>query len=175
MKKVVKLVVPLLVLLLLFTAGCVSQSTYREKEVELEVANTKIAELVWEKEALEAEKDQLFNEVGLLRDEKENLVAQNALTKTQWEQCKRELEGLRELYPPRYFRDYNELRDWVNSHPIGSSWESHLRIQRIALQLGYIWSVQINRETLQYVSSVIAGDSVYWVFGSGTIEWVCVR
>ncbi len=87
-----------------------------------------------------------------------------------------ELAEIKEVYPPRYFSDYNELDEWLEStipqlSSYTDSWRKCLALQRLALADGFIWSVSYEVDTGYYVGLAIAGDSIYYVWGDGYNEW----
>jgi hypothetical protein len=98
------------------------------------------------------------------------------------------LTEIEKVYPPRYFNDRNELEGWLGKtipkiDKSQSIWNQQLQLQKLALADGYIWSVDFNYvltthppigSDLGYtsISCVVAGDSVYWVWTDGNIEWV---
>jgi len=91
-----------------------------------------------------------------------------------------ELAKIKEVYPTRYFNNYNELKDWVDKYcPIAyspyNSLEKHLDLQQRALADGYIWSVYIEPDAVGIISCVVAGDSLYYVGLDGYIKWACWR
>ena len=72
-----------------------------------------------------------------------------------------------------------ELADWVYEHtPFTYTpytlLRRNLELQSEALADGYFWSVSYNRED-EIISVVIAGDSVYWVWPDGQLEWIALR
>ena len=87
-----------------------------------------------------------------------------------------EIAEIKAVYPPRYFSDYNEFEDWVDEHcPITygahNIFSKHLELQEKALADGYVWSVYTESEGKGIISCVVAGDSIYWVWLDGYIEW----
>ena len=135
-------------LAMVLLAGCVSQSEY---------------------DVLQAEYD-------ALQAEYESLQATYDALNADHEDASQELAEIREVYPPRYFNNYNELEDWVDEQtPISYTpynlFDKHLELQENALAEGYIWSVELSREGI-VMSHVVAGDSAYGVWLGGYIEWI---
>lgn len=101
---------------------------------------------------------------------------------------KNALTEIQKVYPPRYFSSRNELEEWLGRtipkiDKSQSIWNQHLQLQKLALADGYIWSVDFNYVLTMHppvgsdlgytsISCVVAGDSVYWVWADGHIQWV---
>ena len=117
-----------------------------------------------------------------LTDTKAELVSTEAelvSTETELASTEAELTQIKEVYPPRHFETYDELADWVYEHtPFTYTpytlLRRNLELQSEALADGYFWSVSYNRED-EIISVVIAGDSVYWVWPDGQLEWIASR
>ena len=98
------------------------------------------------------------------------------------------LAEIQKVYPPRYFSNRSELEEWLGKttpkiDKSQSIWDQHLQLQKLALADGYIWSVDFGYiltphppvgydRDYTFISCVVAGDSVYWVWNDGHIEWV---
>ena len=80
---------------------------------------------------------------------------------------------------PRYFESYNELEDWVEDHtPIAYSaynlFDKNLELQEQALADGYIWSAFYDYDAT-VIGEAVAGDSIYWIWLDGEIQWIAYR
>ena len=93
-----------------------------------------------------------------------------------------ELAQIKEVYPPRHFDSYNELKEWVNEHTpfeykVSNLAERNLELQQRALADGYVWGVGLIRlEGTPYHFSVgvaVVDDSFYYIGPDGTINWIC--
>ena len=112
-----------------------------------------------------------------LLSEKEQVLAEKTQLVAQLGDCQKENQDLYAVYPPKHFSTYSELENWVTSavrqiNTAGLLWDQHAELQRLALEDGYIWSFMYNRDTSEVVSCVFAGDSIYYVWTDGYIEWV---
>ncbi len=184
MKRFNWLLIGLLVLCLAMVSlvGCVSKSEYEALQAEH-------ATLVEENSSLKAELQSV--QADLTSVQAELTTVQADLTSVQtdlanlqsnynklnasYEAASKELAEIKEVYPPRYFDNYNELDNWVSEHcglvKGADVFRQHLDFQKMALADGYIWSVEYSEEAI-VLSHVVAGDSVYWVWLDGYIEWV---
>ncbi|HUX48775.1 MAG TPA: hypothetical protein VMV76_06425 [Dehalococcoidia bacterium] len=99
-------------------------------------------------------------------------------TQTELADTEAELTEIREVYPPQYFSSYNELEDCIASHtPIDETsgyFRACLTLQEMVLADGYIFSAFKDIDNT-HICEAIAGDSVYWVWPDGTIEWMAFR
>jgi len=91
-----------------------------------------------------------------------------------------ELAQIEEVYPPRHFDTYTEFVDWVDEHtPVAYTvytiFEGNLDLQEEALADGYIWSVYTEPDGTEIISVAVAGDSVYYVWLDGYMEWATWR
>ena len=89
-----------------------------------------------------------------------------------------ELSELKEVYPPRHFETYSELEECIERHtPIDESagfFRACLTLQALVLADGYVFSAFKDIDNT-HVCMAIAGDSVYWVWPDGTIQWIAYR
>ena len=117
-------------------------------------------------------------EAELASTEAELASTEAELTSTEAEltSTEAELTGIKEVFPPRHFETYDALEDWVNEHtPIAYTaynlFDKHLSLQEQALADGYIWSVYMESDGTGIISLAVAGDSVYYVWLDGYVEW----
>lgn len=126
---------------------------------------------------LSTDYDKLSTDYDKLNDDYEKLGADYEKLTADYEATNNKLAEIEEFYPPTYFDDYNELESWVNKHVRGDLgtdvFRQHLELQKKALANGYIWSVHTEPDGSGIISSVVAGDSVYYVWLDGYIEWAC--
>ncbi len=174
------------VLLLTVTAftGCVSKSEYEalqangatllqeNNSLEADVARTQsdLANLQADYDALNADYDTMKADYDALNTDYDGL-------NVNYGSVSEELAEIKEVYPPRYFKDYDELQNWLDKalpeiDTDKTEEKQHLDLQELALLDGYIWSVYW--ELRRYpVGCVIAGDSVYRItISTGAIHWV---
>jgi len=104
--------------------------------------------------------------------------AELADTETELADTEAELAEISGVYPPRYFDSYNELEACIESHtPINESsgyFRACLNLQESVLADGYIFSAFKDVDNT-HVCEAVAGDSVYWVWPDGTIDWLAFR
>jgi hypothetical protein len=145
--------------------GCVPKSEYEALQAEH-------AALVQENTSLKAELVGVQSDLTSLQGDYDAL-------NTDYQAASEELADIKEVYPPTYFDNYNELDSWVSEHcrlaQGAGTFRQHLDLQKMALADGYIWSVEYDRDSRYIISVVIAGDSVYWVWLDGLIEWIAYR
>ena len=131
-----------------------------------------------EYEALQADYQALQAELDGVQSDLASLQADYDALSADYQTANQELDELKEVYPPRYFTDYNELEDWVDEHcPIIYSpyniFKKHMELQEKALADGYVLSVFTEYDMTGITSCVVAGDSVYYIWLDGYIEWAC--
>lgn len=156
-------------------AGCISKSKYEALQAE---QATLLEENTSLKVELEGVQSDLVGVRSDLVETQANLAGVQAdcdELNTKYEAVGAELAEIKEVYPPTYFDNYNELDSWASEHcrlaQGADIFRQHLDLQKMALADGYIWSVELSREG-QVMSHVVAGDSVYWVWLDGFIEWI---
>jgi len=158
------------------SAGGVVKSEFDALQAEHEALQTEHATLVDENTSLKGEIETAEADLADLRAEYDSLKAEYEALQSFREELVTELNEIKRVYPPRYFNDRYELEDWVAEAvpEVGKYidiWRQHLELQKMALADGYIWSVSLDRDA-KFISVVIAGDSVYWVWNDGYTEWV---
>ena len=159
-------------------AGCigVSQSEYEALQTEYEALQAEQASLVAENTSVKGQLEEAQSDLASVQADYDALQADYDTLNADYEAANRELAEIKEVYPPRYFNNDDELEDWVTeaAPEVGKYidiWRQHLELQKMALADGYIWSVSLDRDA-KFISVVIAGDSVYWVWNDGYMEWV---
>ena len=184
------------VLLLTVTAftGCVSKSEYEalqangatllqeNNSLEADVARTQsdLANLQADYDALNADYDTMKADYDELNADYDTMNADYDGLNADYGAVSAELAEIKEVYPPRYFKDYDELQDWLDKalpeiDTDKTEEKQHLDLQELALLDGYIWSVYWELRRLP-VSCVIVGDSVYRVsISTGDITWIAWR
>ena len=174
----------ILCLAVVLLAGCVSKSEYEALQTDYEGLQSENAVLVQEKTgliqentSLKAELDKARSDLTRVKADHDKLKSDYDKLNSDYETANNELAEIKQVYPPRYFNDRSELEDWVGeaAHEVteySDIWRQHLELQKLALADGYIWSVALNRDNGEYISCVIAGDSIYWVWNDGYTEWV---
>lgn len=121
-------------------------------------------------------------EAELASTEAELTSTEAELTSTEAElaSTEAELTEIEEVFPPRHFETYDALEDWVDEHtPIAYTaynlFDKNSDLQEEALADGYIWSVYTESDLTGIISVAVAGDSVYYVWLDGYIEWAAWR
>ena len=165
-------------------AGCVSKSEYEALQTEYEGLQSENAGLVQEKASLtqentslKAELDKAQSDLTKVKADYDKLKSDYDKLNSDYETANNELNEIKQVYPPTYFNDRSELEDWAGeaAHEVAKYsdiWRQHLELQKLALADGHIWSVLYNRDNGEYISCVIVGDSIYWVWNDGSTEWV---
>ena len=168
MKRFNWLLVGLVVLCLLIISltGCVSKSEYEALQADYQV--------------LQDENTTLKAELQAAQSDLTNLRGDYDALNTDYQAASEELAKIKKVYPPKYFDSYDKLKDWVDEHcPITygpyNLFKKHLELQEKALADGYIWSVYTKPDGTGIISCVVAGDSVYYVWLDGYIEWAYWR
>jgi len=128
-------------------------------------------------DALQAENADLTTELAAAQSDLTSLQGDYNALNADYAATQNELAEIEAVYPPRYFNNDDELEDWAAEAvpEVGKYidiWRQHLELQKMALADGYIWSVSFDRDTLAFISVVIADDSIYWVWNDGYMEWV---
>ena len=96
-------------------------------------------------------------------------TTKNTLTTTS-----QQLADIQKVYPLKYFSSYSALRTWldVSLHKLDRSlakWYQAKKLSELAAADGYYWSLGVDSNGF-FITTVIAGDSIYWVYIDGTIE-----
>lgn len=160
------------VLLLTVTAltGCVSKSEYEALQADY-------ATLLQENNSLEADVERTQSDLANLQADYNTMKADYDELNANYGAVSAELAEIKEVYPPRYFKDYDELQNWLDKaipeiETYKTEWKQHLDLQELALLDGYIWSVGLEFRTYP-ISYVVAGNSIYQVsLPSGDIQWI---
>ena len=107
-----------------------------------------------------------------------DIEAELSDTEAELSDTEAELSDIKELYPLRHFETYNEFEECIVRHtPIDESaglYRACLTLQALVLADGYIFSAFKDIDNT-HVCEAIAGDSVYWVWPDGHIEWIAYR
>ena len=186
-------IIGVVVLLLTVVAlpGCVSKSEYEalqtdyatlqqennSLEAEVERTQSDLTSAQADYSALKADYDGLNANYDELNANYDELNANYDELNANYGAVSEELTEIKEVYPPRYFKDYDELEDWLDEalpkiDTSETKWKQHLDLQKLALRDGYIWSVGYELRTHPF-SSVVAGNSIYQVsIPSGDIKWI---
>ena len=173
-------------LLLTVTAltGCVSKSEYEALQADY-------ATLLQENNSLEADVERTQSDLANLQADYDALNADYNTMKADYDELNAnydalnvnygavsaELAEIKEVYPPRYFKDYDELQDWLDKalpeiDTYKTQLKQHLDLQKLALRDGYIWSVGYELR-IHPIGCVVAGNSVYQVsLPNGNIVWI---
>ena len=163
-------------------AGCVSKSEYEALQAEHASLMQENTSLKSENTGLEAELKAVQSDLTNVQADYDTVKADYDKLNADYEATKKELDEIKELYPPRDFSSLRELQDWllandVSERPAATTAEGlyskALEIQEDALEDGYIISAWIDyyAETqMFYVNCTAVADGYVWMWSPETDE-----
>lgn len=153
------------------TGYFLSQQTVRLREAKSQIATleNKVSSLQANISSLISSNDSLKTQLDFTKTRLDSTNSELDSTKTQLESTKSELSSIKQVYPPRHFNSYNELRAWLGSSLPEldrnlTVWKQALQLQTLALKKGVIISV----------SPVSANSTIIVVLANGGVSSIAI-